>query len=242
MSFADLNLTVLVLVLAVVCVSGVIASEKRVHAKDPEIGGWIAGVLTGAWLVGSTFAVHQGWLTNYYAKPPPIFLVALPGVIVVLTVVISPIGRRLCDGLRFRELIALQVFRLPLELILLGYFWEGRIPKIMTFEGRNFDIVTGVLAVVVAFLQYQGYKKRWIVWVWNCLGIVMLGNVVALAILSAPGPLRTLNVTPLNSLPFAWPSIWILFCVLVALASHLLIFRKLLQPKPKRINPSDSRL
>ena len=239
MSFADLGLLAIVLVLSVICVSGVMTSERRVGSRDPEIGGWIAGIMIGAWLAGSTFAVHRGWLVNYHATPPPIFLVMGPGLLAVLIIVFSPIGARLGQGLRFRELVALQIFRLPLEFVLLGYYWEGRIPRVMTFEGRNWDILTALWAIVVAVAQYKGYKQRWLVWVWNCFGFALLLNIIALAIMSAPGPLRKLNVSPLNSLPFAWPSIWILFCVLVALGSHLLIFRKLLHAKKKKSNLSD---
>lgn len=53
-------------------------------------------------------------------------------------------------------------------------------------------------------------------------------NVVAVAILSVPGPMRVFTGPPALTLPFHFPFIWLpMVIVLAALLGHLLVFRKL---------------
>ena len=59
-------------------------------------------------------------------------------------------ARASSSGLPIAALVGVQAFRLPLELVLARWKNQGVIPVQMTFEGHNFDIVTGVLALVTA--------------------------------------------------------------------------------------------
>ena len=81
--------------------------------------------------------------------------------------------------------------RIPVELILFSLFAYGVIPQLMTFEGRNFDIVAGITAPAIA---YWGFTKkiigsRWIL-LWNFISLGLLLNIVINAILSAPFPFQ----------------------------------------------------
>jgi hypothetical protein len=109
---------------------------------------------------------------------------------------------------------------------------RGIMPLQMTYTGLNFDIITGVLAIVVGILAAMGVVGRGIIAAWNVLGLALLINVVTVAILGTPrfryfGP-DQLNVW-VTYPPFVWlPAVM----VLAALAGHLVIFRALLVPKP----------
>jgi hypothetical protein len=97
----------------------------------------------------------------------------------------------------------------------------------MSYSGRNFDIVTGATAIVVAILVKMGLGGRRLVTVWNVLGLALLVNVVSVAIASMP-LLRLFGddhvVTFVTYPPFVWlPAVM----VLAALAGHLVIFRAL---------------
>ena len=104
---------------------------------------------------------------------------------------------------------------------------RGLMPEQMSYTGRNFDVLTGGTAIVVAALSRWGVGGRRLVTVWNVAGLALLINIVTVAILSTPrfaafGPERpNLFVTyP----PFVWlPAV----LVLAALAGHLIIFRAL---------------
>ena len=99
----------------------------------------------------------------------------------------------------------------------------------MTFEGRNFDIIAGITAPLIAYFGFTIEKlSRQIILVWNFICLGLLINIVATALLSAPSPLQKLafdqpNIAILN-FPFSWlPT----FIVPVVLFGHLVSIRQL---------------
>lgn len=188
--------------------------------------GWLA--LTGA-------VAGAGLLRDYGAMPPPMFRVFLPGVILVFGAAFSGFGTRLADGLGWGALIGYQAFRIPVELILSALYASGRLPVQMTFHGANFDILTGISAVAVAWLASRRRIGRTGILAWNLVGLALLANIVTIAILSMPGRLRAFPAEPANTIVFGWPFIWLpAWLVLGALFGHLLVFRKLWRERGRR--------
>lgn len=139
----------------------------------------------------------------------------------------SPLGQRMAHGLPLHALVGFHVFRLPLELVLHRWYMEGVIPEQMTYEGQNFDVVTGVLALVLAPLLYLGKLSRRTAIAFNLVGLGLLANVGAIALLSSPVPLRTFTNEPPLLLALHAPYTWIVpVCVGGALLGHLLGFRR----------------
>jgi hypothetical protein len=139
----------------------------------------------------------------------------------------SPAGEALATRVPLAWLVGLPAFRLPLELAMHRAYAEGLMPVQMSYSGRNFDIVTGATAVLLAVALWLGRAPRALVIAWNVLGLVLLANIVGVAVLSTPmvayfGPDR-LNVwvtwMPYTLLPAVM--------VLAAWAGHLVIFRAL---------------
>jgi hypothetical protein len=142
---------------------------------------------------------------------------------------LSPIGREL-RTLPERWLIGFQAFRLPLELVLHAWVLAGSIPPQMTWTGRNWDIATGILAVLLVVRKTPA--PRALVWVFEVVGLGLLGNVAFVAVRSIPGPLKDFEGDPLL-LPFNLPYAWIVpVCVAGALLGHLILLRRLLDPPP----------
>jgi hypothetical protein len=233
MSFTEFTLVLLVILLTAVLVGGLALSEMRLGAprreKRERIGFFALGLVI--WLAIIAVAGAGGYMSDVNSMPPPAARVAVPTLVMVIYLAFSRFGSRLVRGLRYEELIGLQSFRLPVEIILLGFYFEGKIPVTMTMEGRNFDVLTAVTAILIAFLLYTGTLNRKFIWAWNFLGLTLLLNVLITAVLSVPGRLRILQDEPPNILPLHWPTNWILFCAFVALFSHLLVFRKLVAEK-----------
>jgi len=124
-------------------------------------------------------------------------------------------------------LIGSQFFRLPLELTMHRAAVEGVMPIQMSYSGYNFDIVTGIGALLVSFLFATGKGSRLAVVVWNAIGFCLLVNVVAIAVASLP-IFRAFGEDRLNVWvaypPFVWlPGILVPF----ALLGHVLVWRKL---------------
>ncbi|MFZ5891834.1 MAG: hypothetical protein ACOY0T_12330 [Myxococcota bacterium] len=186
------------------------------------------------WLAVTGMVGELPFMRNYDALPPPMFRVFVPSLTAAMLVVFSRVGARVVDGLGFAPLVALQAFRFPLELLLVyGFHAEGKAPVQMTIQGQNFDIVSGISAIVLAgMLVLRGERQvsRALIWVWNALGTALLLNIVVLSVLSMPGPLRYFQNEPANTFVFRWPYIWVpLFFVIVAAFGHALVFRKLVR-------------
>ncbi len=189
------------------------------------------GIITAYLTVPGALAL-AGALDRYDARPPPALLVPVVLILLTVTLALSPWGKRVATSIGVRALVALQIFRLPVEWLLHRMYGEGVVPVQMTFEGRNFDVVTGALALVLALWMWRREVPRGVVLAWNILGLALLANIVVIAILSTPAGFQTFPGGPPNLLPSAFPFLWLpSFLVQTALASHLLLFR-LLRRRP----------
>ena len=176
-----------------------------------------AAIAIVLWL-GLTFALaSSGLLAFGSATPPPAMLVIAGATILTTFVGLSlPVERA-----SIAALIAFQVFRVFVEIFLWMGHRDGFVPIQMTWEGRNLDVLTGLSAPVVAWLA----SRRWI-FVWNLAGLALLLNVVIVAILSMPTPLRAFHNEPSSAFVAGAPYIWLpVFLVQAAWFGHLAVFR-----------------
>jgi hypothetical protein len=99
----------------------------------------------------------------------------------------------------------------------------------MSFSGYNFDIVSGVTALVVAPLAARGRAPRWLLIAWNALGTSLLAAIVVVALLASP-LVRAFGSEPeqVNTWVTFFPYV-LLPAVLVtaALAGHVVVWRAL---------------
>lgn len=201
----------------------------RATRDDGEDGTLRSRFFIGAtlWVVIVSVASYSGLLLPRGGRPVAFALVVVSVVALGLVMARSRVGERLAANTPLAALIAFQAFRLPLELAMHRAYTEGLMPVQMSYSGRNFDIVTGATAVIVALALRAGIVSRAVAYAWNVVGLVLLINVVTIAILSTPvfayfGPDR-LNVwvmwMPYTLLPAVM--------VLAAWAGHLVIFRAL---------------
>jgi hypothetical protein len=188
----------------------------------------IAVIVLAAWMLYSGLMAAKGWLLDTTAFPHPVVRVLVPGLLLAAFAAFSPFGTRLAKHLGYAFLIGFHAFRVPLEGLLWWFHRQGNLPVQMTFEGRNFDILTGLSAIVVAVLAHRGLIGRRAVLAWNLAGFALLLNIMGVAIASVPGPLRIFQNEPANTLVLHFPYVWIpAVFVLAAFFGHLLLFRKL---------------
>lgn len=215
----------IVLAVAAMFISAVL---KMVHSQGhPDRGPFgVMMIVLVFWLAVPAVLASRGVLDRYSPLPAPGFV--LIGLITLGTVVLafSAFGSRLAAGIPLAGLVGYQVFRVPLEWVLHELYSEGVIPVQMTYAGRNFDFVTGVLAAALGLWLWAGHRTVWLVAVWNIIGLALLANIVTIAILSTPGPFRYFMNDPANLLPSTFPYVWLpTFLVQAALFGHLLVFR-----------------
>lgn len=208
---------------------GVSAASRRLGENPARRRRALIVTLLGAaaWMGGTWVMAARGILRQWHATPPPFMILVIAIVVLAMAIALTPYGRRLALGLPLWVLVASQSFRLPLEIALHEMYERGVMPVQMSYEGLNYDIVTGATAIVVAILARAQWGGRTLVAAWNVLGLALLFNIVTIAILSTPrfayyGPDR------LNEWVADPPYVWLpAVMVLAALAGHLLVFRAL---------------
>jgi len=162
--------------------------------------------------------------------PPKIMLFGvLPAILTILVLFATQAGRRFIDSLPLKELTYLNVVRVPVEMVLFWLFLNKAIPELMTFEGRNFDIVAGLSAPIIAYFGLtKSTLSRQTILVWNFICLGLLINIVANAFFSTPSSMQKFafdqpNIAILN-FPFSWlPT----FIVPIVLFGHLTSIRQL---------------
>lgn len=172
--------------------------------------------------------------TQTYSFPPKIILLGiLPTIVTILFLFLTTKGKQFIDSLPLKNLTYLHIVRIPVEIVLLWLFLNKAIPELMTFEGRNFDIVAGITAPFIAYFGLTKSKvNRQLILFWNFLCLGLLINIVVNALFSAPSSLQKFafdqpNIAILN-FPFSWlPT----FIVPIVLFGHLTSIRQLLNRK-----------
>jgi len=203
----------------------VISQSPNYRKKAP----WIKGGLL-VWATLQMGLTLMGFFNQGLDILPPRFLLLIgPAILLILVMFVTSWGRRFMDDLHLPALTQLHVVRIPVELVLYGLFQAGTIPQLMTFEGRNPDILAGITAPAIAYLVFK--KQVWgkqALLIWNLLCLALLLNIVIHAILSLPVPFQQLAFDQPNRAVLYFPFSWLPGIVVpLVLFSHLVAIRQL---------------
>ena len=190
-----------------------------------------ASLLALAWVgLWSALALGDVWRQPSPDGFPPRIVAFFAGLnLSAIAFSMSPWGRRLALRTSFAALVAFQAFRLPLELVLHSWGEQGAIPMAMTWEGRNLDVITGVLALGLGLWSLRAPLSRSALWLFHLIGFALLINVAVTALTSTPGPFYDSTRLPGLVVGFDFPTTLIApVCVAGALAGHLIAFRALI--------------
>lgn len=180
-----------------------------------------------AWLAGTAALASSGVLGQFDRVPPPAAFALVGFAAGTAALAFSRLGERLVH-VPLWALVGFQAFRVPLELLLHRLYVEGVLPVQVTYAGWNYDVVTGLTAVVLAVLLWRGRVPEWGVAAWNGLGLALLAVVVGTAVLSLPTPFQQFPAEPSTEAVLTAPLIWLpAVLVQAALLGHLLVIRRL---------------
>ncbi len=194
--------------------------ERRVFAA--------LAIGTAAWIAYVGFMSYFGVVGNPALRPPGAAYILLPVIGLVVFLSRSVIGLRAALVVPVAVVIALQAFRIGVELLLHRLYVDGLVPKLMTYEGGNVDIVIGLSAPLIAWLSIRG--RRGLQWalVWNVAGLAALANVAIRAVGTAPGALRFIHSEVPNLAVGMFPFTFLAgFFAPLAAMGHLLAIRSL---------------
>lgn len=185
------------------------------------------------WLALQSVTGLTGFYTVTDTIPPRFPLLILPPVLLIISLFFSKSGRAYIDSLDMRSLTLLHVVRIPVEIVLFWLFLYKTIPQVMTFEGWNLDILSGITAL---FVYYFGFilKKlnHFVLLAWNfvCLGLLI--NIVVIAVLAAPLAFQQLAFDQPNIAVMYFPFVWLPCCIVpLVLFAHLSSIRRILLNK-----------
>lgn len=147
---------------------------------------------------------YVGFYEDTYSVPPRLLTVLFPIILIVVFSLFSNSFKNWLNQLSLKRLTWLHAVRIPVELVLFWLFIYGFVPELMTFEGRNFDIVIGLTAPIIALLAFKvnSQNNKRLLWIWNLISIVLLSNILIIAVLSTP--------TVLQQMAFDQPNIAVL--------------------------------
>ena len=210
-----------VLVVAWVCW----ALHRALPGRDAAVA--LFGVL---WIGLPSTVAATGFLSDFTTVPPRMFFVLFAVAAASFVFAFSKWGAAVRDGFPMAGLIGFQAFRFLPETLLLLALWEDLAPVQMTLEGRNWDIVSAVLAIAIYVIwrNTPGGVPRWAAVAWSIVALGLLLNIVGIAVLSMPTPFRQFHNQPANTFVATFPYILLpTVHVTAALAGHLIVLRKL---------------
>jgi hypothetical protein len=175
------------------------------------------------WLIFQAVLALGGFYLETDTVPPRLLVFGLFPALLT-TIIYFIFARRIfIEKLPLKILTLIHVIRIPVELVLLWLYQQKLVPQLMTFEGRNFDILSGISAPAIFWLAFRNGKvNRPLLIIWNFLALGLLFNIVTNAILSFPFPFQQFALEQPNRGVLYFPFIWLPTIVVpIVLFSHL---------------------
>src|SRR5882762_2488648 len=170
----------------------------------------------------------SGRMADFSMFPLNVLPILIIPLITILVITFSKTFREMLIHVPAQNLVRLQSFRFFVEILLWALFIQNQLPVQMTFEGRNFDVLSGLSAPIVAYLISRQKLSRSALIIWNILCLGLLLNILGTAILSMPSSLRLFMNEPPNTMVTAFPVSWLPgLLVPLAYGLHFLSLRQL---------------
>jgi hypothetical protein len=162
------------------------------------------------WLVVQAVLATTGFFHEFDAMPPRVFAFGVLPFVLLTFIYLILFRNSFLAHLPLPVLTLLHVIRIPVELVLLWLAHSGQVPFEMTFEGRNFDILSGITAPLVYFLAFRnGRQNRPLLLVWNIAALALLVNIVTIAVLAFPTAFQMVGFDQPNVGVTYFPFIWL---------------------------------
>ncbi|MEQ8472517.1 MAG: hypothetical protein RIC35_15095 [Marinoscillum sp.] len=190
----------------------------------------IVTTFIGIWVFIITLLTLQGFFLDFISRPPRLFLFF--GVIVLINIVLLTVkkSREFIGKMPITTLTYIHIIRVPVEIVLWWLFINGVVAESMTFQGLNYDILSGISAPFAGlFLVGMKSKSKFAAIIWNLLTLALLVNIVFRAIQATPYFYDVQLYDQPNIAVFHFPYIFLpLFIVPVVVFCHFASFYKLI--------------
>jgi hypothetical protein len=152
--------------------------------------GYAMAALIALFGAASWGADQLALLTRLDLQPPALVLLTACALTLCTAAGLSlptAFGSRTAPGPSIQTLVTLQIFRLPLELLMWRAAALSVMPTEFSIRGYNLDMLTGIGALVLSIaIATRGPTPAALVWAWNIFGIACLLTIAVLAALTSP--------------------------------------------------------
>ncbi len=201
--------------------------KKAVYIKDYDSRIITQGrIFFVAWYLIVSYIGTKGVIKNFDSFPPAAFYFMIVVILLSVILAFTKIGEALTQ-LEWPYLIGFHAFRILAELALYAAYKENLAPIQMTFYGLNFDILSGITALLI-LPMIANRSRIGLIKLWNFASLGLLFTVLGIAMLSFPTPMRFFMNEPDNSWVAVVPYIYLPgILVFFGLFGHWVIFRKI---------------
>ena len=187
-------------------------------------------LIVSAWMIAQTVITLSGFYKISSSVPPRVSLLLVPPLVMTIILFSTKKGKAFIDRLDLKTLTLFHMVRIPVELTLFWLFLNKSVPELMTFEGRNFDILSGISAPLMYYFVFV--KMKWsnaVLLIWNFICLALLFNIVFHAVLSVPGIFQQFAFDQPNVAIVVFPFVFLpSVLVPMVLFSHLSAIRRIL--------------
>lgn len=201
---------------------------------------WLVAIM-GGWTVVTGLMASSRMLSEFTSFPPWIPILVLVQLAFVFWLGWFARSSELLAGIPQYILVGLQSFRIPVELLLATLGTRKLLAIEMTYYGRNFDVLEGVTAVILAvWLKRSGEQPlRHVVLLWNLMGLSLVTVVLIHGLFSVPYPSQLLHLSVPTFIIAYFPAIWLLTVLVpVAYLLHLVSIKRCLAKSMNSAEPN----
>ena len=182
--------------------------------------------------VQATLSLNDFFM-DFYSIPPRFPLAIIPSIIGMVVLFSTSKGRVFIDSINLKTYTYLHSVRVAVEIVIIWLFLQKLMPQSMTFEGHNFDILSGLTAPVIACLAYnRKILNKKVLLIWNVICLILVLQVVGTGVVSIPSVIQQTAFDQPNVAVLIFPFIWLPGIVVpIVVFGHLVAIRQILKIK-----------
>jgi len=150
----------------------------------------LIAVIIVLWSAIHSVLAFNGFYQNTSAFPPRFGLVLLPTTLLIIYGLLPKQQQWFIENRNIKISTFLHSIRVPVEIVLFQLFVYEQVPKLMTFEGRNFDILIGITAPIIGWLFLKHLINKKVLLVCNVIGLAFIFFIFFNGLLSAELPFQ----------------------------------------------------
>jgi hypothetical protein len=142
------------------------------------------------WSLIHSLLAYIGFYNNADQSVPRFGLVLIPSFLFILYGLLPKQLNWIYKHRNTKISTFIHSIRFPVEIVLFQLFLFEMVPKLMTFEGRNYDILIGLSAPIIGYFFISNKLNKKALLAWNSIGLCFILFILFNGVLSAELPFQ----------------------------------------------------